>query len=77
MHYGLDYTYEGWKISDPNPLENYALTKISNLSHKDAIYFITWKGKGRVTSILVDGKLWPNNVLNLTEGDHEVEVILQ
>jgi hypothetical protein len=77
MHYGLDYTYEGWKISDPNPLENYTQTKISNLSHKDAIYFITWKGKGRVKSILVDGKLWPNNVLNLTEGDHEVEVILQ
>jgi hypothetical protein len=77
MHYGLDYTWEGWKISDPNPLKNYTLTKISNLSYKDAVYSITWKGAGKVKSIKVDGMKWTGNVLNLTKGEHDVEVFLQ
>jgi len=77
MHYGLDYTWEGWKISDPNPLKNYTLTKISNLSYKDARYSIAWKGTGKVKSIKVDGKSWPGKILNLTTGEHNVEVLLQ
>jgi hypothetical protein len=77
MHYGLDYTWEGWKISDPNPLKNYTLTRISNLSHKDARYSITWNGTGKVKSIKVDGNIWPTKVINLTNGEHNVEVFLQ
>jgi uncharacterized protein YcgL (UPF0745 family) len=77
MHYGLDYSWKGWKISDPNPLTNYNLTKISNLTYQDAVYTINWKGKGTVKSITVDGKLWPTDILNLTKGEHTVEVILE
>ena len=77
MHYGLDYTWKGWKISDPNPLKNYTLTKISNLTHKDAVYSITWKGTGKVKLIKMDGKIWPGNILNLTKGEHNVEVFLE
>jgi len=77
MHYGLDYTWKGWKISDPNPLKNYNLTKISNLTYKDAVYSIEWKGTGKVKSIKVDGKIWPSNILNLDKGVHDVEVFLQ
>jgi hypothetical protein len=76
MHYGLDYSYKGWKISDPNPLRDYTLTKISNLRHKDAVYTITWKGHGKVKSIKVDGKNWPSDILTFDKGEHSVEVML-
>src|SRR5205085_12606661 len=76
LHYGLDYSHEGWSINTPMPLENYPLTRVTNLRHKHAVYGVTWQGKGRVKRIAMNGKTYYDTVLRETEGEHEVVVFL-
>ncbi|MBI2433205.1 MAG: hypothetical protein HYV26_10065, partial [Candidatus Hydrogenedentes bacterium] len=76
IHYGLDYSHEGWHIGAPKPLENYPLSRVTNLCHKHAVYAITWQGRGRVKRITLDGKTYHDDVLREPEGEHEVVVFL-
>jgi len=76
LHYGLDYSHEGWSIGTPLPLANYPLSRVTNLRHKHAVYSITWQGRGRVKRINVNGKNHHHSLLGETEGEHEVVIFL-
>lgn len=76
LHYGLDYSKRGWHLGMPRPLANYPLTRVTNLRHEHATYAVTWRDRGKVKRIFVDGKPHRSSWLELTEGRHEVVVEL-
>lgn len=76
LHYGLDYGKQGWHIGVPHPLDNYPLTRVVNLLHEHAAYAVTWRGRGKVKHVSIDGRPHRSNWLDLTEGRHEVLVEL-
>lgn len=76
IHYGLDYSHRGWQINTPNPLVNYPLTRVTNVRHHAATYAITWNGRGKIRRVNLDGLPHHGNVLDATEGEHEVVVYL-
>ncbi len=76
LHYGLDYGKQGWHIGVPRPIDNYPLTRVLNLRHEHAVYAVTWRGRGKVKHISIDGRPHRSAWLDLTEGRHEVLVEL-
>jgi hypothetical protein len=76
LHYGLDYSWEGWRIGDPQPLANYPLTRLEGLRHRDAVLSLRWKGAGRVREIRVDGVRLEGRTVGVESGAHEVEIRL-
>jgi len=76
IHYGLEYTREGWRLSAPRPIANYPLTRVTNLRHRRATYSIIWQGRGRVKRVVLDGRTHRSDLLADSEGEHEVSVFL-
>jgi hypothetical protein len=76
LHYGLEYSHQGWKIGDPRPIANYPLSRVEGLRYQGATYTVTWEGWGTVKQIWLDGAPWPSNRLDLQQGSHEVKVQL-
>jgi len=76
LHYGLNYTSQGWVMSTPKPLINYPLTRITGLRHRHATYSVTWQGRGRIKRVVVDGRTHRTPVLAEMEGEHEVTIYL-
>lgn len=76
LHYGLDYTRQGWAMSTPKPLVNYPLTRVTGLRHRHATYSVTWQGRGRIKRVVVDGRTHRSNLLAEVEGEHEVTIYL-
>lgn len=75
-HYGLDYDAGGWRLTNPRPVGNYPLTRVTNLRHKSANYAITWQGRGTIQRVTLNGAPHPSRVLDKTTGDHEVLITL-
>jgi hypothetical protein len=75
-HYGLDYDAGGWRLFTPRPLANYPLTRVTNLRHRNALYAITWQGRGAIQRVAINGAPHPTRVLDKTTGEHEVVVTL-
>lgn len=75
-HYGLDYDAGGWRLFTPRPLANYPLTRVTNLRHRNALYGITWQGRGAIQRVTINGAPHPTRVLDKTTGEHEVVVTL-
>lgn len=76
IHYGLDYDHRGWHLNDPMPLHGYPLTRVRELRHAAASYSVTWQGTGQIRRVLLNGAALEGRLLNHTEGDHEVNVVL-
>jgi hypothetical protein len=76
IHYGLDYSWRGWQIGHPQPLRSYPLSRLSNLRHHGATFNISWQGRGRVKRITINGTAMNTQLLNHTEGEHEIIVFL-
>lgn len=76
LHYGLNYTRQGWVMSTPKPLQNYPLTRVTGLHHRHASYSVTWQGRGRIKRVVVDGRTHRSNLLSEVEGEHEVTIYL-
>lgn len=76
LHYGLEYTRQGWQLGTPRPLPNYPLTRVTGLTHKYANYSITWQGRGRIKRVVMDGRTHRATLLNDADGEHEVTVYL-
>jgi hypothetical protein len=76
QHYGLDYDAGGWRLFTPRPLANYPLTRVTNLRHRNALYAITWQGRGAIQRVTINGAPHPSRVLDKTTGEHEVVVTL-
>jgi hypothetical protein len=76
LHYGLDYDARGWTLSTPRPLGDYPLTEVKNLRHRQARYDIRWSGRGAIRHVRLDGHELTEPRLDLTDGEHTVEVEL-
>jgi hypothetical protein len=76
LHYGLQYSSEGWELRDPKPIANYGLTAVRGIRHMRADYSIVWEGSGAIAEIFLDGKPLSGRRLGLREGSHEVRVSL-
>lgn len=76
LHYGLDYTRDGWVLHTPRPLANYPFSRVTGLHHKHATYSITWQGRGRIKRVVVDGRTHRVHHLGDADGEHEVIVYL-
>lgn len=76
LHYGLDYSHRGWALNDPKPLPGYPLTRVTGLRHGGATYAVSWQGSGTIRRVLLNGAPAATTILESTEGDHEVNVIL-
>jgi hypothetical protein len=75
-HYGLDYDAGGWRMANPRPIGNYPLTRVTSLRHRNAIYAITWQGRGTIQRVTLNGAPHTSRVLDKTSGEHEVLVTL-
>ncbi|MFM1918900.1 MAG: hypothetical protein RLZZ303_534, partial [Candidatus Hydrogenedentota bacterium] len=75
-HYGLDYDAGGWRLSTPRPVRNYPLTRVTNLRHQNAVFAVTWQGRGTIQRVTINGAPLPSRVLDRATGEHEVLVTL-
>lgn len=76
IHYGLDYSFKGFKVSMPKRIGNYDITMVKGLIHKEAIYDFRWIGSGKIKEVRVDGLIWEKEVIDHKTGLHEVVILL-